>query len=163
MAAAPLIAKGVVRGALAVHQWTKRTFTEDELAVLTLLAEQGALAMENARLYAEARRSADRLRELTELEQMVAATLDPDAVLRAIAAAAARLLSADVAQVWTADHATDSCAWRVERTAADPRSATPSTRGGVMGRAVAERRERSTAPTGSSWRRCSRATTCWAC
>ena len=103
VAAAPLLVKGVVRGALAVHHWMERTFTADEMAVLSLLAEQGALALENARLYADARRSADRLRELAQLEQMVAASLDPDAVLRAIVAAAVRLVGADVVQVWTAD------------------------------------------------------------
>ncbi|HEV8142534.1 MAG TPA: GAF domain-containing protein, partial [Methylomirabilota bacterium] len=103
VAAAPLLVKGVARGALAVHHWVERTFTDDEIAVLALLAEQGALALENARLYAGARRSADRLRELTQLEQMVAASLDPDAVLHAIAAAAVRLVGADVVQVWSAD------------------------------------------------------------
>src|SRR5204862_524579 len=103
VAAAPLLVKGVVRGSLAVHSWMERTFTDDEMAVLTLLAERGALALENARLYADARRSGGRLRELAQLEQMVAASLDPDAVLRAIAAAAVRLVGADIVQVWTAD------------------------------------------------------------
>ena len=103
VAAAPLVVKGVVRGALVVHHWTERTFTDDEMAVIVLLAEHSALALENARLYAEARRSADRLRELAQLEQMVVASLEPGAVLRAIAAAAVRLVGADVVQVWTAD------------------------------------------------------------
>jgi len=103
VAAAPLMVNGVVRGTLAVHQWTTRTFTDDEMALLMVLAEQAALALENARLYADARRRGDRLRELAHLEQMVGASLDPDAVLRAIAAAAARLVGADIVQVWIAD------------------------------------------------------------
>ncbi len=104
VAVAPLMVKGAARGALAVHQWSARTFTDEEMALLLLLAEQAALALENARLYADARRRGDRLRELAQLEQMVAASLDPDAVLRAIAAAAVRLVGADIVQVWTADH-----------------------------------------------------------
>jgi GAF domain-containing protein/ActR/RegA family two-component response regulator len=103
VAAAPLMVNGVVRGALAVHQWTTRTFGDDEMALLMMLAEQAALALDNARLYADARRRGDRLRELAQLEQMVAASLDPDAVLRTLAAAAARLVGADIVQVWIAD------------------------------------------------------------
>jgi GAF domain-containing protein len=105
VAAAPLVVKGVVHGALAVHQWAARAFSADEMALLALLAEQAALALENARLYTQARRRGDRLRELAQLEQMVAASLDPDAVLRAIAEAAVRLVGADSVQAWTADHA----------------------------------------------------------
>ncbi len=105
VAVAPLVVRGVVHGALVVHQWTPRTFNDEEMALLLLLAEQAALALENARLYADARRRAERLRELAQLEQMVAASLDPDSVLRAIAAAAARLVGADIVQVWTADPA----------------------------------------------------------
>lgn len=103
VAAAPLIVKGDVQGALVVLQWTARTVSDEEMAVLGLLAEQAALALENARLYADAHRRAERLRELAQLEHMVAASLDPDAVLRAIAGAAARLVGADIVQVWTAD------------------------------------------------------------
>jgi len=103
VAVAPLVVKGIVHGALVVHQWAPRTFTAEEMTLLTMLAEQAALALENARLYADARRRAERLRELAQLEQMVAASLDPDAVLRAIASAAARLVGADIVQVWTAD------------------------------------------------------------
>ena len=105
MAAATLLVKGLVHGALVVHQWTPRQFTEEEMALLELLAEQAALALENARLYSDARRRAERLRELAQLEHMVAASLDPDSVLRAIAASAVRLVGAEIAQVWTSDPA----------------------------------------------------------
>ncbi len=107
VAAAPLVAKGRVLGALVVHYWTERTFSDEETIALSRLAEQAAIAIENARLYADATRRADRLRELAQVAQLVTESLDVDDVLRRIAAATARLLGAPVAQVWTADPAAD--------------------------------------------------------
>jgi PAS domain S-box-containing protein len=103
--AAPLRSKGRVHGALVVHYWMVRTLSEDDLAALRLLAEHAALAIDNARVYADATRRADRLRELTDLEQLVAESLVVDDVLRRIAQAVARLLDAPIVQVWTADPA----------------------------------------------------------
>ena len=103
--AAPLRSKGRVHGALVVHYWTVRTLSEEDMAALQLLAEHAALAIDNARVYADATRRADRLRELTDLEQLVTESLVVDDVLRRIAQAAARLLDAPMVQLWTADPA----------------------------------------------------------
>ena len=103
VAAAPLRSKGRVHGALVVHYWAVRTLSEEDIAALQLLAEHAALAIDNARVYADATRRADRLRELTDLEQLVAESLVVDDVLRRITQAAARLLDAPIVQLWTAD------------------------------------------------------------
>jgi PAS domain S-box-containing protein len=103
VAAAPLRSKGRVHGALVVHYWTARPFDTEDVAALRLLAEHAALAIDNARLYADATRRAERLRELAQLEQHVGESLVVDDVLRRIAQATARLLDAPVVQVWTAD------------------------------------------------------------
>src|SRR5947208_9291488 len=103
--AAPLRSKGRVHGALVVHYWTVRALSEEDVAALQLLAEHAALAIDNARVYADATRRADRLRELTDLEQLVTESLVVDDVLRRIAQAAARLLDAPMVQLWTADPA----------------------------------------------------------
>ncbi|HEY2996051.1 MAG TPA: GAF domain-containing protein [Methylomirabilota bacterium] len=103
--AAPLRSQGRVHGALVVHYWTVRTFAEEEIAALRWLAEQAALAIENARIFADATRRADRLRELAEVEQLVSESLVVDDVLRRIASATARLLNAPSVQLWTADAA----------------------------------------------------------
>src|SRR5207247_1552036 len=92
-----------VHGALAVHYWSERTFTEAEVHALSLMGEQAALAIDNAHLYAEATRRADRLRELAELERVVAGSLDADVVLQCIADATARLLGAPVVHLWSAE------------------------------------------------------------
>ena len=103
VAAAPLRSKGRVHGALVVHYWSVRTLGEEDLAALQLLAEHAALAIDNARVYADATRRAERLRELTDLEQLVTESLVVDDVLRRIAQATARLLDAPIVQLWTAD------------------------------------------------------------
>jgi len=105
IAAAPLRSEGRVQGALAVHYAGARTLDQAEMAMLELLAEHAALAVDNARLKAEAARRAERLRELTNLEREVTESLVVDDVLRRIAQAAARLLDAPVVQLWTADAA----------------------------------------------------------
>jgi GAF domain-containing protein len=103
--AVPLRSKGRVHGALVVHYASVRALAGDEMATLQALAEHAALAIDNARVYADATRRADRLRELTDLEQLVAESLVVDDVLRRIAQATARLLDAPLVQLWTADPA----------------------------------------------------------
>ncbi len=105
VAAAPLRSKGSVHGALAVHYWTERSFADEEVGALRWLAEQAALAIDNARVYADATRRAERLRELAQVEQLLSESLVVDDVLRRIAQAAARLLNAPSVQLWTADSA----------------------------------------------------------
>ena len=103
VAAAPLRSQGRVHGALVVHYWSERSFTDEEIRALRWLAEQAALAIDNARLYADATRRAERLRELARVEELVGESLVGDDVLRRITQAAARLLNAPSVQLWTAD------------------------------------------------------------
>jgi PAS domain S-box-containing protein len=103
VAAAPLRSKGRAHGALVVHYWTERSFADEEIVALQWLAEQAALAIDNARVYADAKRRAERMRELAQVEQLVSESLVVDDVLRRIAQAAARLLNAPTVQLWTAD------------------------------------------------------------
>jgi PAS domain S-box-containing protein len=103
VAAAPLRSKGGVHGALVVHYWTERAFADEEIGALRWLAEQAALGIDNARVYADATRRAERMRALAQVEQVVSESLVVDDVLRRITQAAARLLDAPSVQLWTAD------------------------------------------------------------
>jgi len=105
VAAAPLASKGRVHGALTVHYWYERDVSDEELRALAMLAEQAAIAIDNARLYTDATRRAERLRELAEVERLVAGSLDVDDVLHRIAGATARLTGAPVVHLWTTDPA----------------------------------------------------------
>ena len=59
----PLVAHDRIVGALSLADRTGREFTADELQALQAFADQAALALENARLYASARDSLARLRD----------------------------------------------------------------------------------------------------
>jgi PAS domain S-box-containing protein len=141
VAAAPLRSKGRVHGALVVQYWNERSFADEEVGALRWLAEQAAFAIDNARVYADATRHAERLRELAQVEQLVGESLVVDDVLRRITQAAARLLDAPSVQLWTADPAEQvlrlQASW-VEPGSADIRLRTTVTFGeGIAGR-VAE-------------------------
>ncbi|MCX7855719.1 MAG: hypothetical protein N2556_07060, partial [Anaerolineae bacterium] len=60
-------------------------FTEEDVAVLQTMADQIALAIENARLLEETRRHAERDRRIAEITARVRASMDPEAVLRTAA------------------------------------------------------------------------------
>ncbi|MEA3342170.1 MAG: GAF domain-containing protein, partial [Chloroflexota bacterium] len=55
----PLKRAGRVLGVFTIAFLTAHTFNEEELGILGLLADQAAIAIENARLYEEARRDAE--------------------------------------------------------------------------------------------------------
>src|SRR2546428_4224249 len=87
-AAAPLASKGRVHRPPAVHYWTERIFDDDEVAALKLLAESASLAIDNARLYAEALQRAAHLRDLVDVSQAITALETTDAMQRIADAAA---------------------------------------------------------------------------
>jgi len=75
-------------GLLSAQFADQHHFTEDELNFLSILAEQAAVAIENARLYtqtdAELRRRVDSLEALQRVTQEITATLDLNHILRVV-------------------------------------------------------------------------------
>lgn len=66
----PLLLNGTVMGALLVANRSPRTFSHDEVALLSSLAAHAAVALENARLFEEARSA---VRDLNEVNAEVRA------------------------------------------------------------------------------------------
>ena len=87
----PLRFRGQVTGVLGVGRRTRRVWTDADLRVLGKLADQAAVAIENARLLGEAHVREERLRTLSRVNQVVSASLDLDEVLGAIVRAATEL------------------------------------------------------------------------
>ena len=98
----PLRFRGRITGVLGVATRTRRIWTDADLRVLGKLADQAAVAIENARLLAEAHVREERLRTLSRVNQVVSASLDLDEVLGAIVRAATELFGTP-AWIWTAD------------------------------------------------------------
>ena len=68
--AVPLRAHEKIIGALALSDQTGRTYSGNEVALLKTFADQAALALENARLFDEVKRSMEELQQKTsELER----------------------------------------------------------------------------------------------
>ncbi len=86
----PLSTGDTLLGVMGVAWRTPRPYSESDHALLMTIGRQVGLALRNAQLY-QAARQVDRLRVLNELDQALAATLDPEKMaevtLRQIAAA----------------------------------------------------------------------------
>ncbi len=103
VAAAPLASKGRVHGALVVHYWSERTFTDEERNALAMLAEHAALAIDHAQLYGQALRRATRLQDLVAVSQSITASLDTQDVMQRIVRAAAAMTPGALASVHVHD------------------------------------------------------------
>jgi GAF domain-containing protein/ActR/RegA family two-component response regulator len=98
--AVPLRAKTMVIGALGVCDRRGRVFTDDEAALLQAFADQASLALDNARLYGEARTYAERLRALEQVNRLVSSSLNVEEVLANLARAIAQFFEAPYVSVW---------------------------------------------------------------
>ena len=99
----PLVAGEIVIGAMAIQSFRPSAFTEDHLRILSIVANQAAAAIVNARLYeAEQRRRqlADRLRQIST---MINASLETDQVLEAVLDGLEQLVPFDAAAVLFAE------------------------------------------------------------
>lgn len=65
--AAPIVVRNEVIGVVGVEPDGVREWTQDDLQLLQSIAERAALAVENARLYIQAQRAADRERVIGEI------------------------------------------------------------------------------------------------
>jgi PAS domain S-box-containing protein len=81
---APLIAKDEVMGLLAVDSWTPGAYTQADGQLVSAFAEQAAVAVLNARLFADSERRAYGLRALATTAQAINGTFDLSTVLRLV-------------------------------------------------------------------------------
>ncbi len=105
----PMMAGEKVLGMVAVYDW-ERQYAYDELdrQVLDSMADQAAIAIDNARLFEFTRRIADERQERLALLQqisarMVEAGLDPDEVLELVAQAANDISESDLTSIYLYD------------------------------------------------------------
>jgi GAF domain-containing protein/CheY-like chemotaxis protein len=99
----PILRSGEPQGVLSAYWWEPHVPSPSEVAVMSALAAQAGVALENARLYGLAVSHANRLRTLARLSQLVSSSLDAGAVLEAIARAAAEIMGASFVAVYVAD------------------------------------------------------------
>jgi two-component system NtrC family sensor kinase len=81
----PLKAKDEVIGVLTVNnKVSPRPFADNDVHLLSALADYATIAIENARLYKGARQQAEELGTINEIAQTVTSSLDLDKVIRSV-------------------------------------------------------------------------------
>src|SRR5687767_11106557 len=104
--AVPLMGRaGEVIGVITAHTEAPREFSDDEVDFLVTSASLVAGAIENARLYEEARLRVSELEQLTELAEAIARADALDDLLRTVVAGARPLLAARATHVYLLDPA----------------------------------------------------------
>jgi len=102
--AVPFAWKGQVRGVLElIRDAHAPQFTQEDVDLLTVLANQAAIALENTRLIREAESKASQLTTLNEVNRVISATLDRDAALRLILEKAAEILKTEAGSIFLVD------------------------------------------------------------
>ncbi len=99
MALAPMRARGRVLGVLSAMSYTPYEFSAEEVTVISAIADQIGVALDNARLFDETRRRMQELATLQATSMRVASTLDLWMALEAIISSTLELTGAAVAEV----------------------------------------------------------------
>ncbi len=103
----PLLREGVPIGVIIIRRTEVRPFSDKQIALLKIFADQAVIAIENVRLFneiqertSELEQSLEEVRGLGEVSRAVSSTLDLGQVLSTIAEHAANLCEADAGQIY---------------------------------------------------------------
>jgi GAF domain-containing protein/CheY-like chemotaxis protein len=97
-----------VLGVLAIGVRARHEYTVEELRLLGFLASHAANAINNAQLYRESTRQAQRMSALTDLVRLVSETLDFDPAAQRVADSVCSLLGARASCLYRVDPASDA-------------------------------------------------------
>jgi diguanylate cyclase (GGDEF)-like protein len=107
MLVVPMQHDDLLVGVITLSRLGLRQFDDDDLRLLTILADQAATAFSGARLLAETRRLADELRQLLDMNSALSRSLDPHDVANLMADHLARAVGADRAEISDWDRIND--------------------------------------------------------
>ena len=99
----PLVSKGRAAGALTLGSRRAEPIQQPELELLTAIGQQIGMALESARLYRAAERSAEELTLLHQVSIFLTSTLDSARIYDQIAEQSVKLLSCQMACILTWD------------------------------------------------------------
>ena len=101
--AVPVVSHETVLGAFCLYWNEVHEPTPREIRFLTALAQQAAVALDNARLYQALEERLARQQALTRTTRLISGSLDTPTVLAEISRAAARIMNSPLALFWVAD------------------------------------------------------------
>lgn len=108
----PLLARDELVGVITFTHRQKGYFTDEHLALVQSIADQAAIAVLNARLYAASFRRADVMEALAQSAASITASLDLDEVLNRILEQVAHALKVQAASLGLLDHASGDIVFR---------------------------------------------------
>ncbi len=108
----PLIAKGEVVGLLTIDHKKPNVYNEETAEMAQTIANQAAIAIENARLYEDTRERAENLSALYEISKEINTTLELERILEVICEEAKRATGAILADVALVDF--EEWVWEVK-------------------------------------------------
>jgi PAS domain S-box-containing protein len=117
--AVPIVSRTGVFGVLAGLFDTPHDFTPREVQMLSALADHAAIALDNARLYAEAASRLTSMKRLAQLSHQITSSLDIEHLLDLVTEAARDLLHADFARLWVLNDAGTGLRVAAQRPTAD--------------------------------------------
>jgi GAF domain-containing protein len=138
----PLVIDQKALGALTIGMRERHQPTPEEMQLLSSLASHAANAINNAQLYREATRQAQRMSALADLGRLLSETLDHDLVAQRIADSVRQLLGAHSSSLYRIDPKTEALVAFVvtgEPSAAIPRDTVFPRGHAVVGVAVRDR------------------------
>ena len=107
--ATPLKLREQIIGALGIQETDEaREWSPHEIALVEAVSEQVALALENARLFAETQKSAQTMQALYETSRVLSSTLEEETLMRAILEAVYHTLGCEHVIISTVDRETET-------------------------------------------------------
>jgi GAF domain-containing protein len=107
--AVPISVRGETIGVIQVQdQGQDRLWSEDEIAVVNSIANQVAVALENARLFENTVRRAEREKKVLQITQKIRATNDPEEMMRIAISELQQALRASRTQIYIRQEETGS-------------------------------------------------------
>ncbi|HZU87375.1 MAG TPA: GAF domain-containing protein, partial [Anaerolineaceae bacterium] len=92
----PLVLSEQVVGVISMQSYQANAYTAGQIRLLEMLGTQAAIAIQNARLYAEASRSAEQMAALYRIGLAISGELDLDHMMKILAEQVAQVGDADV-------------------------------------------------------------------
>ncbi len=138
----PVMAKQEAVGVINVQHKRARRYREDEIALLSTIANQVGGAIENARLYDQMKRKALQLDTLSQVSATVSSNRLIDDVLQLIVTMTAQLRGSTICSIMLLDESTNELRIGATQSLSEQYRRKPNVKVGqsVSGRAVQERR-----------------------
>lgn len=99
MVALPVMVRGEAIGVIRLNESSTRDFTEEEIETASLVADQVGQALENARLFEQTMRRAERERKVLEITSRIRSVNDPETMMQIAVDELQRTLNASRAQI----------------------------------------------------------------